>query len=116
MLLHPMNLTILLCSAPTDMRKSIDGLCLLVDGDLDQNPTCGTIYVFCNRRRDKLKLLYWDGNGFCLLYKHLEKSCFNVPTHGSSMVITPDALHWLLQGIDFRKLPKPKLISFQSFA
>ncbi len=72
MLMQPNTMKILLCTAPTDMWKSINGLYFLVDGELDENPSCGTVYVFCNRIKDKLKILYWDGNGFCLLYKRLE--------------------------------------------
>lgn len=110
------HLKILLCTTPTDMRKSINGLCFLVDGELGETPTCGTVYVFCNRLKDKLKVLYWDGNGFCLLYKRLEKGRFKLPQDAQSLSITPDELRWLLQGIDFKGLPKPKVFSIKSYA
>jgi transposase len=87
-----------------------------VDGELEQNPSCGTVYVFCNRVKDKLKILYWDGNGFCLLYKRLEKGRFKIPNGGPSLSISPDELRWLLQGIDFKKLPKPKVMSIRTYA
>ena len=115
MLIQPNNLKILLCTSPTDMRKSINGLCFLVDGDLGENPSCGTIYVFCNRIKDKLKILYWDGNGFCLLYKRLEKGRFKIPRETHSFSISPDELRWLLQGIDFKKVPKPKVLRVKSY-
>lgn len=115
MLIQPNTMKVLLCTAPTDMRKSINGLCFLVNGELDENPSCGTIYVFCNRVKDKLKILYWDGNGFCLLYKRLEKGRFKIPKEVPSLSINPDELRWLLQGIDFKKLPKPKVFSVKTY-
>lgn len=114
--MQPNNLKILLCTAPTDMRKSINGLCFLVDCELGENPSCGTVYVFRNRVKDKLKILYWDGNGFCLLYKRLEKGRFKIPREAHSFSISPDELRWLLQGIDFKKLPKPKVLSIKTYA
>lgn len=116
MLMQPNTLKVLLCTAPTDMRKSINGLCFLVDGDLGENPSCGTVYVFCNRIKDKLKILYWDGNGFCLLYKRLEKGCFQIPRQADSVSITLDELRWLLHGIDFKSVPKPKVFSVKTYA
>lgn len=114
--MQPNNLKILLCTAPMDMRKSINGLCFLVDGVLGKNPSCGTVYVFCNRFKDKLKILYWDGNGFCLLKKRLEKGRFKIPNGDPSLSISSDELRWLLQGIDFKKLPKPKVLSVKTYA
>lgn len=111
----PNNMKILLCSSPTDMRKSINGLCFLVDGELGENPSCGTFYVFCNRIRDKLKILYWDGNGFCLLYKRLEKGRFKIPMKAHNLVINPDELRWLFQGIDFKSLPKPTVFFLKNY-
>jgi len=105
MLMSHQNRDIHLCTTPTDMRKSIDGLCALIF-DADQVPTNNHIYVFCNRVSDKLKLLYWDGNGFCLLYKRLEKGRFKIPQQAKNVLISHEELRWLLQGIDFQKLPK----------
>lgn len=113
--MQPNTMKVLLCSTPTDMRKSINGLCFLVDGELEENPSCGTVYVFCNRVKDKLKILYWDGNGFCLLYKRLEKGRFKIPREAHSLAITADELRWLLQGIDFKKLPKPKVLAVKTY-
>jgi transposase len=85
-----------------DFRKSINGLALIVEQELNRDPFCEEIYVFCNRGRDKLKILYWDKTGFALWYKRLEKSRFKWPR-----VIKPNAyqideqqLHWLLDGYD----------------
>jgi transposase len=115
MLMQPNTMQVLLCTAPTDMRKSINGLCCLVDGEMRENPSCGTVYVFCNRIKNKLKILYWDGNGFCLLYKRLEKGRFKIPRDRFALSISPDELRWLMQGIDFEKLPKPKVFSVKSY-
>jgi transposase len=116
MLMLQDNVKILLCTAPTDMRKTINGLCFLVDGDLGENPSCGNIYVFCNRVRDKIKILYWDGNGFCLLYKRLEKGRFKIPVEGQSLTISTDGFRWLMQGIDLKKLPKPQVLTVEKYA
>ena len=64
---------------PVDMRKSIDGLAMLVEGALEADPFSGTLYVFVNRRRDKVKILYWEGSGFVVWYKRLEKERFIWP-------------------------------------
>ncbi len=111
MLMDPLNLEILLCTSPTDMRKAINGLCLIVSESFSQNPSCGSVYVFCNRARNKLKLLYWDGNGFCLLYKRLERGRFKLPPEGEALGLGLSELRWLLQGLDFQKLPKPQSFS-----
>jgi transposase len=102
------NLRILLYTPVTDMRKSIDGLCYLVSEKLEENPSCGSIFVFCNRVRDKLKVLYWDGNGFCLLYKRLEKGRFQLPSNGQNLILNESDLRGLLAGINFQKIPKVK--------
>jgi len=69
----------LLYSEPTDMRKSFDGLCGIVTSVLEQQPTGGFVYVFINKRRDKVKLLHWMGSGFVLYYKRLEQGTFELP-------------------------------------
>ncbi len=99
-----------LCRDPVDMRKSINGLSVMVKEVLVLNPFSGHWFVFCNRRRDKVKLLYWSRNGFCLWYKRLEKQRFKWPRHldGEPITLTPDELRWLLDGYDLAKL-KPHL-------
>jgi transposase len=64
---------------PCDMRKSFDGLCGLVRSELGVDPLSGSLFVFCNRRRSMIKLLYWDHDGFALCYKRLEQGCFSLP-------------------------------------
>lgn len=70
---------------PTDMRKSFDGLCGLVANDLDQNPTNGTVYIFINKLRNKVKLLHWQSGGFVLYYKRLETGTFEQPVYDQSV-------------------------------
>ncbi|WP_369857695.1 IS66 family insertion sequence element accessory protein TnpB [Candidatus Thalassolituus haligoni] len=66
------SVRVFLYNQPMDMRKSIDGLALIVEQQLEQRPFDGDLFVFCNRQRDKIKLLYWERNGFVLWYKRLE--------------------------------------------
>lgn len=68
-----------LISGVTDMRKSIDGLSLIVAEILEMDPFSESWFIFCNRARDKLKILFWDTNGFCLYYRRLEKGTFKWP-------------------------------------
>lgn len=85
-----------------DMRKSIDGLAALVEQELELNPMTDTLFVFCNRGRDKIKLLYWERNGFVLWYKRLEKQRFTwlQPTTADSITIDGYQLNLLLDGLD----------------
>ena len=88
----------------TDLRKSIDGLSQLVCTQLKQNPLSGHLFVFCNRRRDRLKVLYWDQNGYSLWLKRLEEEQFCWPeTKGDIKAITSKEFGWLLSGLDFQK-------------
>ncbi len=87
---------------PVDFRKQIDGLVLLVADQLNQDPTSGQLFIFRNRQSDKLKLLWWDNNGFWLFYKRVEKGRFKLPkVHDSSLELTKDQLSVLLAGLNF---------------
>lgn len=83
-----------------DMRKSIDGLATLVEQEMALSPMQEALFVFCNRGRDKIKLLYWERNGFILWYKRLEKQRFRWPNSGAAISITGRELNWLLDGFD----------------
>jgi transposase len=85
----------------TDMRKSINGLSILVEQAMDLNPFSGDLFVFCNRLRTIIKILYWDRNGFCLWHKRLEKDRFKWPQSIDEVVaIDQRQLKWLLSGLD----------------
>lgn len=70
---------------PTDMRKSFDGLCGLVANDLNQNPASGSVYIFINKLRNKIKLLHWQSGGFVLYYKRLETGTFEQLNYDESV-------------------------------
>ena len=86
----------------TDMRKQINGLSIIVEEELERDPFSGNIFIFCNRKRKRLKILYWDRNGFCLWLKRLEKHKFPWPMHRDEVSeISAEELKLLLSGIDF---------------
>jgi transposase len=87
---------------PADFRKQIDGLVLLVADHLALDPTSGQLFIFRNRTANKIKMLWWDKNGFWLLYKRLEKGGFKFPgIQDAVMEIETEQLSWLLSGLDF---------------
>ena len=90
-----------LASGPTDLRKSIDGLAVIVQELFQLDPFSQALFVFCNRKKDKLKILFWDHNGFWLYYRRLEKGLFDWPDPGSAqpLPITMRQLNWLLDGL-----------------
>jgi transposase len=85
-----------------DFRKSINGLSVIVEQQMKLSPLDGSVYVFCNKGRDKLKILYWDKTGFALWYKRLEKDKFKWPRkiNEQTFKLTEQQLHWLLNGFD----------------
>ena len=98
---------IYLYRAPCDMRKSFDGLCGVIRSELGADPLSGSLFVFCNRRRNMVKLLYWDRDGFALWYKRLERGCFRLPpiaaTDGR---IDRCQLNMLLEGVVPQKMSR----------
>lgn len=105
-----------LCIAPVDFRKAIQGLSLLVELSLQLNPFDTTLFVFINRGKDKIKILYWEKNGFCLWYKRLEKERFKWPEPSNQTTINLDGeqLNWLLDGFDLWKNKPHKSLHFSS--
>lgn len=89
---------ILLYQGAADMRKSFDGLSALVEGAFPGLLTSGDLFVFVNRRRNRLKLLYWDGDGLALWYKRLEKGTFRVSQDGRTELSRREFM-MLLEGI-----------------
>jgi transposase len=90
-----------LASGSTDMRKSIDALAALVSQDFELDLFSNSLFVFCNRDRDKLKILYWDHNGFWLYYRRLERGKFRWPARSGrqTIAISRRQLQWLLDGL-----------------
>jgi transposase len=96
---------------PTDMRKSFDGLCGLVQGRLQRNPMSGEVFIFINRRRDKIKLLRWEPGGFILYYKRLESGTLELPPVDKdtlSCEMTWSQLMMMIEGIPYQNIKKRK--------
>lgn len=106
---------VFLSSQPIDMRKSYQGLGALVEQVLKQDPFSGYQFVFYNKRWNILKILYWHINGFCIWQKRLEKGRFQNLKMGedSSIEITAYQLQGLIQGIEWKKVSSPKLLSYR---
>jgi transposase len=94
---------------PVDGRKNINGLALLVEQALGLDPFAPALFVFSNRRRDRIKILLWERTGFWLLIKRLEADRFKWPKDGEVVMLSVEQLHWLLAGIDLAAMrPHPE--------
>ena len=96
---------------PVDMRKSFRGLCLLAESVLKEDPASGHWFAFINRRRDRLKLLGWDGQGFWIWYKRLESGVFEKPAsraNATQMEIDVTQLSLIINGIDLRSAKRKR--------
>ena len=106
---------VFIATGVTDMRKSINGLSIMVEEELDLNPMSGYMFAFCNRNRDIVKILYWDRNGFCLWHKRLEKDRFQWPeTALDVQQIHTRELAWLLDGLSLEQDQAHHAISYES--
>lgn len=111
MLALPADARIYFCVKPTDMRKGFDGLFSLVQEHLGRDPLAGGFYVFVNRRRDRLKLLAWEGDGLAIYYRRLEQGTYQFPAvDGSkpSVRLTATDLRLILSGIDLKSVKRRK--------
>jgi transposase len=98
-------------SATGDMRKGFDTLAALVRDGLGYDPLCGHLFLFVGRRRDRIKMLYWDNDGFALWYKRLEQGTFRMPItkpDAASIELKASELAMLLEGIDLRSIKRRK--------
>jgi len=106
MLALPPGARVFVARGPTDMRKAFDGLSGLVISLIDEDPQSGHLFVFFNRRHDRVKILWWDGQGYWLHYKRLEKGQFAIFDRASesegSFNIDGASLMMILEGIDLR--------------
>jgi transposase len=105
----PATVRIFVCTRPQDMRRSFDGLALAARQEAGEDPRSGALFVFLNKRATRLKVLWWDRNGFCVLAKRLHRAVFRLPeTSTGSAVLQIDgrALGQLLAGV--AKVPRTK--------
>ncbi|MGJ3495506.1 IS66 family insertion sequence element accessory protein TnpB [Piscirickettsia salmonis] len=101
---------------PVNFNKQINGLSMLVADQLDENPTSGQLFIFRNKRADKIRLLYWEGDGFWLFYKRLSKSKFKFPqVKDDKLELSHDQLCWLLSGLDITDCPKREKQTYTYF-
>lgn len=101
------NSTIWLYPQPIDFRRQIDGLVILIADHLQLNPASGQLFLFRNRTANKIKILWWDHNGFWLFYKRLEKGrLIFPPINDQAIELTRDQMSWLLSGLDYIKQPQ----------
>jgi len=108
----PSPVRVFLHTPPTDLRKGFDALCGLVTTAFGRDPTSGHLFLFVNRRRDRIKILYWDRDGLAIWYKRLETpGTFQIPTTATeamSIEMTPTQLSLILSGIDLRSARQRK--------
>ncbi len=106
-----LRVRVFLCTSPTDMRKGFDTLAVLVRDGLGYDPLNGHLFLFIGRRRDRLKILYWDRDGYALWYKRLEQGTFRMPLakpDAASIELRASELAMLLEGIDLRSIKRRK--------
>lgn len=103
----PASVRILVCTEPQDMRRSFDGLALAAKQIVGEDPQSGALFVFANRRMNRVKVLWWDRNGYCLLYKRLHRALFVLPRYNDSgrpvVRIDGQQLATLLGGVERTK-------------
>lgn len=100
-----------LYSEPTDMRKSFDGLSGIIQNTLEIDPCSGDVYIFINKRHDKIKLLHWQGISFTLYYKRLEKGSFEIPSYdiaSGSISLTYTQMVMIIDGLSIKNIQKRK--------
>ena len=109
------GIRVFVCTQPADMRRSFDGLCGMVENIVQQDPLSGFLFVFRNRNRDRLKILFWATDGFVIWYKRLEEGTWQLPTDMKtqsdgevSAEISTEELSLLLGGIDLRSVERPR--------
>ena len=105
MIALPPQIQVFLYRRPTDMRKSFNGLVALTESKLKRDPLSGSFFVFVNRRRDRIKILYWGETGFCIWYQQLQRGTYQLPCHESldeedTLEVSRAQLSLILDGID----------------
>lgn len=96
----PENISLYIACGHTDMRKQIDGLAAMVSQNFELDPFDNALFLFCGRKRDRIKALLWEGDGFLLMYKRLENGKFQWPNNVEQVrEITPQQYRWLIEGL-----------------
>jgi len=114
-MLSDADLKVYLATGSTDMRKSINGLSILISEYLELNPLSGNLFAFCNRKKTIIKILYWDRNGFCLFQKRLEKHRFPWPASKEQVLaLNRRELSWLMEGLDIQNLKGYEILKFNT--
>ena len=115
MILEHGQANVYLVTGFTDMRKAIGGLSIMVQAQIDMDPFSGHLFVFCNRKQNIIKILYWDVNGFCLWQKKLEKGSFKWPKSKEDvMSLERRQLVWLLDGLDLVKTKGHPILQYST--
>lgn len=115
--LHEFN-QIFLHKAVVDGRKMINGLAAIVETEMGRSPCDGALFVFTSRRRDVIRLLYWDRSGFALWIKRLEKEKFSWPKTmaGDTVTLSTQQLAWLLEGFDITRMKAHQALQYSAIS
>ena len=110
------ELTVHLWREAIDFRKGINGIVVLIESQLQMDPFSMHLFTFTNKRRDKIKILYWELSGFCLWQKRLEKERFKWPLHmrGPVISLSEEQLDWLLDGLDLKHLTPHAALEYRT--
>jgi transposase len=109
MLRLPGTVRVFVCAVPVDMRRSFDGLSCLAEQGIHADPLSGHLFVFRGGRGGRIKILYWDGDGYALWYKRLESGTFRFPSQGNaSCELTPAELGCILEGVELHSVKRRK--------
>jgi len=119
------DITINVCLDPVDFRMGINGLSVLIESSLKYDPFSRNLFCFTNKRRNQIKVLYWERSGFCLWLKRLEEERFKWPTHmrraGAGQPdrppvarLTQEQLTWLLDGLDLKQLKPHRELEYRT--
>lgn len=114
----PQDINVYLHRDPVDFRKAINGLSVIVQDEMALSPFERALFVFCNKRRSQLKVLYWDDTGFALWQKRLERDKFKWPRRwpDDPVVLDHEQWQWLLRGFDIAQLKPHKTLFYQDVA
>jgi transposase len=105
MLSLPANAKVFICTQPVNMKQSFDGLGALVQNLFEESSTSGAFFAFFNKQKDRMKVLYWDGDGFAIWYKHLQKGSFTIRAFTTQTIDRREFL-MMLEGVEPKRLQK----------